>query len=348
MSIEAINEKLLRSIGVGVAVADLDALVVLFANEKFVEWFGVAGSQASLESALPGIDVAALRDAVSSTGRYAAELTVRPKRRSYAIALVASVVPGDGRRLLLIECQNVTRIRELEAMIESYSRMVEKNTRDLKREKERAERLLLNIMPRSVYDEFKTFGVTTPQRYDAVSVLLLDFVGFTEMSISSDPASLIGELNDIFTSFDRIAEQFGCERIKTMGDAYLAVCGMPERNPDHARTVAKVAMLFVRYLERRNESYPQKWLCRVGLSTGPAVGSVVGIQKYVYDIFGPSVNLAARMEAFAGPMEICVPDSMAAVLAGEFVFDDIGAHDVRGFGRMKIHRLLRESGPERS
>ena len=348
MSIEAINEQLLRSIGVGIAIIDPDALQVLFCNEKFGEWFGTAESGTTLEGLLPGIDAAALRKGVAEGGRYVAELTVKPKRRAYSIALVAHTVSGAARSLLLIECQNVTRMRELEAMIESYSRMVEKNTRELKREKERAEKLLLNIMPRQVYDEFRTFGVTTPQRYDAVSVILLDFVGFTEMSVSRDPALLIAELNDIFTSLDRIAEQYGCERIKTMGDAYLAVCGLPEPNPEHARTAAKVALLFVRYLERRNESSPQKWLCRIGLASGPVVGSVVGIQKYVYDIFGPGVNLAARMEPFAGPMEICLPDSMATILGGEFVLEDIGSHDVRGFDTMHIHRLLREGGPDRS
>ncbi|MGE3651225.1 MAG: PAS domain-containing protein, partial [Reyranellaceae bacterium] len=173
MSIEAINERLLRSIGVGIAIVDPDALQVLFCNEKFGEWFGTAESGATLEALLPGIDGSALRNGVADGGRYAAELTVKPKRRAYSIALVAHTVSGGARSLLLIECQNVTRMRELEAMIESYSRMVEKNTRELKREKERAEKLLLNIMPRQVYDEFRTFGVTTPQRYDAVSVILL-------------------------------------------------------------------------------------------------------------------------------------------------------------------------------
>jgi adenylate cyclase len=251
----------------------------------------------------------------------------------------------DGAALVVLECQNITRIRELESMIESYSAMVEKNARELRLEKERAEKLLLNIMPKAVYDEFKSFGVVTPQLYDPVSVLMLDFVGFTQMASEIDPTVLVGELNDIFTSFDRITEQFGCERIKTIGDAYLAVAGLPERNPDHARSVANVATRLVKYIERRNLSHQHKWRCRVGLATGPVVGSVVGIQKYVYDIFGPAVNMAARLQAEAEPMTIMIPDSMKGMLVEEFELDDMGKRDLRGFGET---RLLRLGGPART
>jgi multidrug efflux pump subunit AcrA (membrane-fusion protein) len=96
-------------------------------------------------------------------------------------------------------------------------------------------------MPRQIYDEIKQIGVSTPQRYDECSVLMLDFVGFTELSVSHEPSALVAELNDIFTAFDRIAEPFGCERIKTLGDAYIAVCGLPEPAPDHAVSIARVA-----------------------------------------------------------------------------------------------------------
>lgn len=111
--------------------------------------------------------------------------------------------------MLIVECQNVSRIRELEYMIESYSKMVEKQNRTLQREKERAEKLLLNIMPKKVFEEIQSFGVAASQRFDEASVLMLDFIDFTERAESQDPASLVAELNDIFTAFDQIVEQFG-------------------------------------------------------------------------------------------------------------------------------------------
>lgn len=277
MSIAQINEKLLRTIGVGVALASNADLAVEFCNGRFAKWFGEPAAGALLPDILVDLDIDAMRMALGEGRSYDAELTVKPRRRSLIIAVSISLADVEGDGLLVIECQNITRIRELEAMIDSYSRMVERNTRELEREKERAERLLLNIMPKSVYEEFRTFGVVTPQRYDQVSVLMLDFVGFTEFSAKTDPTVTLGELNDLYTAFDRISEQFGCERIKTIGDAYLAVAGMPQPNPDHIRAVAQSAVRFVRYLERRNLSHPHHWECRIGIATGAVVGSVVGV-----------------------------------------------------------------------
>jgi class 3 adenylate cyclase len=245
---------------------------------------------------------------------------------------------------LVVECQNISKIKELEYMIESYSKMVEKQNRKLEREKERAEKLLLNVMPRKVYEEIKAFGVTTPQRFDEASILMLDFVEFTKMAVAQDPTALIAELNDIFTSFDQIAEQFGCERIKTIGDAYMAVCGVPEAVPDHAQSIAKVALLFVRYLQRRNEAQSNQWRCRIGINSGPVIGSIVGIQKYVYDIFGPGVNLAARMEGLSDAMEITLCEDMYELIRTDYRFEDRGELEVKGFGKKHIYTLLGE-GP---
>ena len=339
MSITAINEQLLRAIGVGIAIIRASDQSFVFFNKPFADWFGEPQPDSKLADMLQGVKLEEIQQNLQDGGRYTAELTVKPKRRSLVIALSVSATQTESDELLVIECQNITRIRELESMIESYSAMVERNTREIEREKERVERLLLNLMPRSVYEEFKTFGVVTPQLYSDVSVLLLDFVGFTKFTEEQDPTVTLGELNDIFTAFDRITEQYGCERIKTIGDAYLAVAGMPEPSPDHMRAVANCAVRFIRYLERRNLSHQYKWQARIGLGTGAAVGSVVGIQKYVYDVFGPSVNMAARLQVFAEPMTIIAPDSMKDNLVDEFQLADEGVHAVRGLGEMRLMRV---------
>ncbi|HSG69646.1 MAG TPA: adenylate/guanylate cyclase domain-containing protein, partial [Planctomycetaceae bacterium] len=271
MTISAINEQLLRAIGVGIAIVAEDDLGFRFHNEKFAEWFGEPG--ASLPDVFPELDADRLRSCLADGGTYSIECNVKPKRRTLIIALSISRAVANGTSLLVVECQNISRIRELESMIESYSAMVERNTREIERERERAERLLLNIMPKTVYEEYKTFGVVNPQLYEEVSVVMLDFVGFTKLVTQVDPNTIVSELNDIFTSFDRISEQYGCERIKTMGDAYLAVAGMPDPNPDHARAIANSAIRFVRYLERRNQSSAIQWNARVGIATGSVVGS---------------------------------------------------------------------------
>lgn len=339
MSITAINEQLLRSIGVGVSIARASDLRLIFSNPAISEWFGEPGEDTLLTELIDGLSEEDIAAVLTEGRRFSGEVQIKKKRRSLIIAVTVSAAAGNGETLLVIECQNITRIRELEGMIDSYSTMVERNTRELEREKERVERLLLNLMPRSVYEEFKTFGVVTPQLFESVSVVMLDFVDFTNFAASTDPTVTLGELNDIFTAFDRIVEQYGCERIKTIGDAYLAVSGMPEPSPDHISAVAHCAVRFLRYLERRNQSHQHKWHARVGLGTGAAVGSVVGIQKYVYDVFGPAVNLASRLQMLADPMTIVAPNSMVYGLIDEFKVTDLGRHEIKGLGKMELVRV---------
>ena len=336
MSITAINEQLLRSIGVGIAILKVDDLRFVFCNSAFSDWFGSSVEASKLPDAIEGFPIEELQDAISNVGQFNGEISIKKKRRTLIIAVSAYTVFELDEPLLVLECQNITRIRELETMIDSYSTMVERNTRELEREKERVEKLLLNLMPRSVYEEFKTFGVVTPQLYENVSVVMLDFVGFTDFAEKNDPTVTLGELNDIFTAFDRIVEQYGCERIKTIGDAYLAVSGMPDPTPDHAIVVARCAIRFIRYLERRNQSHQHKWQARIGLGTGAAVGSVVGIQKYVYDVFGPSVNMAARLQIVAQPMSIVAPTSMRGALIDEFQLNNLGSQNIKGLGEMDL------------
>ena len=340
MNMDKFNEMLLETVGVGLAILDPDQLEILFANRLFIEWFpGHSGIGRTLDEALPDLDRVRLASRLEGNRPFTMETDIKIKRRSITLAIqVSRYMHGDSEALIL-ECQNISKMKELEYMIESYSKMVEKQNRTLEREKERVEKLLLNVMPKSVYEELKTFGVTTPQRYDQASVLMLDFVGFTDMAIADDPSGIITELNDIFTAFDRISEQFGCERIKTIGDAYMAVSGIPEATPEHASNIAKVALLMVRYLERRNASHTQKWKCRIGINSGTVIGSIIGVQKYVYDIFGPGVNLAARMEQFSDTMEITLCEDMFKLIEGDFRVEDLGTHAIKGFGEKEIYQL---------
>ncbi len=331
---------LLESVGVGLAILDLQSREVLFANRRFIEWLpGTTSVGQPVDEVLPDIDYKSLEGKVAEGELYVCESTIKVKRRSVSLALQFTKHTHNDKPVLILECQNISKIKELEYMIESYSTMVEKQNRTLQREKERVEKLLLNIMPKTVYEELKTFGVTTPQKYEAASILMLDFVGFTDMAIADDPAGVISELNDIFTAFDRIMEQFGCERIKTVGDAYMAVSGIPEATPEHAQNIAKVAVLILRYIERRNAAHTNQWKCRIGINSGTVIGSIVGVQKYVYDIFGPGVNLASRMEALSEPMEISLCEDMHALIEHDFRFIERGEHEIKGFGKKKIYTL---------
>lgn len=314
--------------------------IIRFENAQFFKWFPPGGDiQEQLAERLSGLDESRARRRVDDGRPYRYDTEVKVGARTVSINVEIRTEEIDGDSFLLVECTDTSKQKEAEYMLDSYSRMAEKNARELEKEKDRVEKLLLNIMPRSVYEEMRDYGTTTPQRVDAASILMLDFVDFTEMAIARDPGALVAELNDIFSAFDRIVDLFGCERIKTIGDCYVAVSGLPEANVDHASNIAKVALRMRHYLEKRNASHPTQWICRIGIATGPVIGSVVGIQKYVYDIFGPAVNLAARMESVCKPMEITMTAETYDRIGDEFAVSELGDFKIKGFGDIPLYRL---------
>ena len=195
---------------------------------------------------------------------------------------------------LLIEERSGAALEEAEAMVSSYSLLIEKQKRQIEVEKTRVEKLLLNILPRKSVEELRQFGRTVPERFDDVSVLFLDFVGFTTIAQALTPDELFSELNEIFSAFDDIITRHACERIKTIGDAYLAVCGMPDRNPDHAKAIVQAALAMRAFVERRNQSAQRAWSCRIGVHSGAVTAGVIGRLKYIYDIFGDGFEVEPR------------------------------------------------------
>jgi adenylate cyclase len=334
---------LLQTVGVGVALVDPETDRIVFENERFFEWFGPdAEVSDELGARIPVIDADKLQSRLERGRTYKVEAESGSGARAVSLELELRRCTLDERDYLLVECHDVSARKQAESMLDSYSKMADQNARDMRREKERAEKLLLNLMPKAVYEEMKDFGSVTPQRFDEVTVLMLDFVGFTEMAISRHPGNLVSELNDIFSAFDRIVELFNCERIKTIGDAYMCVAGLPEPSSDHAESIARVALRMRRYLERRNTSHREPWLGRIGIHSGPVVGSIVGVQKYVYDIFGPGVNMAARMEAISEPMQITMTEDSFERIGEEFICKKRGEFEVKGFGEQTLYALEAE------
>lgn len=304
MSIESINEQLLRSVGVGVALFSTTEQQLLFCNDVFKTWFEEANCNATLTTLFPDLQVDEMISFIEDSGSFEMEIQFRRKRRSLVISQTFSRAEVAGESIYILECQNISRIRELESMIDSYSKMVERNTREIQREKEQVEKLLLTVMPRSAYEEYKDFGAVTPQRYDGVSVLVLNFIEFNRQVDKVSPATLVSELNEIYTAFDRIGEQFSCERIRTSGDSYRCVAGMLDSSVDHLQAIGNAATRFARYLSKRNENSDIQWQCRIGIGYGSCIGSVIGSQKYVFDIFGDAVNRAESACASAQAMEV--------------------------------------------
>jgi len=332
-----------QSLNIGVAIVQAETWEIVFENANFFKWFPPGEDpDESFASRVPKFKPDRALSRIEGGRPYTFEMVVSPGGRETPIEIDIRALPEEDAGLLIAECHDISKLRQSEYLLDSYSKMAEKNAREVEREKERVERLLLNVMPKAVYEEMKDYGTVTPQLFEDASILMIDFVGHTEKAIAQDPTSLVTELNDIFTVFDRITDLFAAERIRTVGDAYMAVSGLPEPTSDHAHNIARVALRMLRYIQKRNSAHAEEWQCRIGINSGPVVGSLVGVQKYVYDIFGPGVNMAARMETLSEPMQITISEDTYQLIKDDFVCSERGEFEVKGFGTQKLYFLERE------
>jgi len=211
--------------------------------------------------------------------------------------------------------------------------------RAVEEERAKSERLLRNILPDPVAAELKERGTSEPEFHSEVSVLFADIVGFTAKAAALSPKQLIAELNEIFTGFDAIVARRGCERIKTIGDAYFAVAGLPRPEPDHAYVLAEVGREMVAWLGSRNASGAHAWEIRVGIHSGDAVSGIVGTSKYLYDVFGDTVNIASRLESASQPMRINVSRATMERLRGRIPVEPRESMELKGKGLTEMFFL---------
>ncbi|MEI8044948.1 MAG: adenylate/guanylate cyclase domain-containing protein [Verrucomicrobiota bacterium] len=202
------------------------------------------------------------------------------------------------------------------------------------------ESLLLSILPASIAARLKSGEAGIADHFPEVSVLFADIVDFTTLSNGLSPQPLVALLNDLFTQFDHLANEHNVEKIKTIGDCYMAVCGVPENRPDHAAALADMALGIVEHLKQFNRTRGTDLKVRIGLNTGPVVAGVIGRSKFIYDLWGDTVNTASRMEATGLPNRVQVTAEMQRVLAVDFDFEERGEIEVKGKGRLRTWLLL--------
>lgn len=205
-------------------------------------------------------------------------------------------------------------------------------------EKDRSDKLLLNILPIEIAEELKRTGASAARQYDHVTVLFTDFVNFTGASEKMKPTDLVQVVHKYFTAFDAIMDKYGLEKIKTIGDAYLAVCGMPLEVNDHAQRVAKAALEIQAY----TLNVDTKFQIRIGIHSGPVVAGIVGVKKYAYDIWGDTVNTAARMEQHSDTGKINISGATFEIIRNEFSCSYRGKIDAKNKGEIDMYFLEAE------
>ena len=202
------------------------------------------------------------------------------------------------------------------------------------------ERLLLNVLPASIAAKLKQQVGIIAEGFDDVSVLFADIAGFTALSARLAPKELIELLNRVFSSFDELAEKHGVEKIKTIGDAYMVAGGLPEPRADHLAAIAAMALAMQERVHDLSREFNGLSL-RVGLHTGHVIAGVIGIRKFIYDIWGDTVNTASRLESHGAPGRVHVSDMVFEQLQGRFDFEPRGLVELKGRDPMHTYFLLR-------
>ncbi len=206
-------------------------------------------------------------------------------------------------------------------------------------EKEKSERLLLSILPQAVAEQLKHEQSTIAESFAEASVLFADIVGFTQIFTTRSAIEVVSLLNEVFSSFDDLAEHHGLEKIKTIGDAYMVVGGIPAPRADHAEAIAEMALEMQTAIAQLNQRKGESLQLRIGISSGPVVAGVIGTKKFIYDLWGDTVNIASRMEAQGIPGCIQLTEFTQHHLKDKYQIEPRGSISVKGKGEMLTYLL---------
>lgn len=299
MTIPALNDQLLRAIGVGLVLFNGERLELRYANETFQRWFedDPATDCAGL---FPKLDVEEMLRVVSAGGRFTFEVQKR-RRRTMVLSLIFSQADVGGEPVIVLECQNITRIRELEAMLASYASMVERSLADVERERDALQEEIVDLLPGGIAEAGAGRIPVKAERFEDAGILIANL--FPEDGFDgATPSDILKAIGVHHGAFERIGGPLGCVRARTIGDAYLCMT----RGPAHQGLPAlvDVAAMFLRYLQRTEEAGAPRWSCAIGIGYGEVIASFVGAHGKIHSVFGPAERGALTARNAAAQMEV--------------------------------------------
>ena len=263
--------------------------------------------------------------------------------------VLLSLALADKVRILRIEKEesDMKVLKMQKELTASLENKVALRTSQLQQEKDKSDKLLLNILPMSIAEELKENGKAGAKKHDNVTVLFTDFVNFTKICEELEPEVLVRELDECFRLFDEITYKYNLEKIKTIGDAYLCACGVPSPIPDHAEKTLMAAKEILEAINIFNAQNLQKSLpefkIRIGVHTGPLISGVVGTRKFAYDIWGDTVNIAARMEQNSETGKINVSQVTYELVQDKFEFVHRGKVKAKNKNEIDMYFLNTEN-----
>jgi len=255
------------------------------------------------------------------------------------------------------EIQSIRGVRELNQLVTAFNQMAsilhqrekEKETAltdlgekatALEKEKERTEKLLLNVLPIAIADRLQRGEKVEAETFPEVTVLFADVVGFTKLAAELGPRSVANLLNELFEMFDDLAEKYKLEKIKTIGDCYMAVAGVPDRSPTHAQQMADFSLEALAALKSQNQKMSRNLQIRIGMHSGTVAAGIIGRKKFAYDLWGDVVNVTSRLEGSAEPMKIHVSESVHSRLEDSYLFEERGEVELRNRGKLRTYYLI--------
>jgi class 3 adenylate cyclase len=230
------------------------------------------------------------------------------------------------------EGELISRLRAGERMLNYEKR--------LRAEMQRSDELLTNIMPPLIAQRLKGGERYIADFFPSASILFLDIVGFTDWCLRMDAMAMVEQLNSLFALFDVEINKLGLEKIKSVGDAYLVAGGLPNPHSDHAQAMASLALAIQARIGEMNKHRLQPWCIRTGITSGPVVAGVIGEKRFIYDVWGDTVNNASRLENAAGTNEILISDSTRQLLGTNFECESMPPIELKGLGKQKVWKLL--------
>ncbi len=246
------------------------------------------------------------------------------------------VVSLQENERLILEQKSVLEIKVKERTYE-----LQETLQDLTKEKERSDSLLLNILPYETAEELKRTGKSDPKFFELVTVMFTDFKDFTQISEHLSPAELVSEIDHCFKAYDRIMNKYGVEKIKTIGDSYMAAGGLPVPNHTHAKDVVKAAVEIEAFMSdhnrKRSQAGRENIQIRIGIHTGSVVAGIVGTKKFAYDIWGDTVNTASRMESSGEPGKVNISGSTYELIRDEFICTYRGKIEAKNKGAIDMY-----------
>ena len=218
---------------------------------------------------------------------------------------------------------------------------VEQRTEELMIEKQKADELLLNILPAETAEELKRTGTAKAKQYDSVTVMFTDFKDFTAISEKMNATKIVNELHNCFSKFDKIIKKHNIEKIKTIGDSYMCVAGLPVKNTTHPYNAIEAALEILEcmsdYKDEKETKGETFFDLRIGIHTGPVVAGIVGVDKFAYDIWGSTVNIASRLETASDSGKINISESLYNVVKNKYNCTLRGNFPVKGLGEIPMY-----------